>query len=129
MIDYLIVAALTYGLSWLLNKRYFNENPISRTKAILFSFVMFVVLTFILTALMYARYSGLGIEPSKPLDLSSIGLAFFFYLFLNKIKKGEYEVLTAEGGHVVSFDTKEKADDYVSKNSRNNFVIKVIKEK
>jgi hypothetical protein len=124
MIDYLIVAALTYGLSWVLNKKYFNESPISRTKAIVFSLAMFVILTVILTGLMYMRYSGLGIQPTKPLDFSSISLAIFFYIFLNKVKKGEYEILTPDGGSVATFDSKEKADEYISKNIEKNYVIK-----
>lgn len=124
MIDYLIVAVLTYGLSWVLNKKYFNESPISRSKAIMFSLVIFVLLTVILTGLMYMRYSGLGIQPTKPLDFSSISLAIFFYLFLNKVKKGEYEILTPDGGSVATFDSKEKADEYISKNIEKNYVIK-----
>jgi hypothetical protein len=124
MIDYLIIAVLTYALSWVLNKKFFNENPLSQGKAILISIGMFIVLTIVLTGLMHFRNTELGIPTKKLFDFSSIGLSIFFYLFLNRKKKGEFEILTSDGGSVAKFDSKEKADEYISKNSEKNYTIK-----
>jgi hypothetical protein len=73
---------------------------------------------------MHFRNTELAIPTKKLFDFSSIGLSIFFYLFLNRKKKGEFEILTADGGSVAKFETKEKADEYISKNSEKNYIIK-----
>ena len=124
MIDYLIVAAIVFGLAWGLNAKFYKENPASKTKAWVLTIVLFIVLTVVMTMLMHYRYSMLGITPKKLLDFSSIGLAAIFYWTINKVKKGEFEILTADGGSVATFDSKEKADEYLAKNSDKNYTIK-----
>jgi len=43
---------------------------------------------------------------------------------LNKVKKLKFEILTQDGGHQANFDSKEKAEEYVARNSDKNYSIK-----
>ena len=124
LVDLLLAAAIAYGLAWLLNKKFYKENPISSGKAVMMTVVFFLVITILLTAAMHYRNDLLGLPVKKLFDFSGIGISILFYWTLNKVKKLKYEILTQDGGSVATFDNKEKADEYIAKNSDKNYTIK-----
>jgi hypothetical protein len=124
LVDLILAVAIVYGLAWFLNKKYYKENPVSSGKALLMTVGIFVVITMLLTAGMHYRNAELGLPTKKIFDFSSIWISIVFYWSLNRVKKSKYEILTADGGSVATFDSKEKADEYLSKNSDKNYSIK-----
>ena len=124
LVDLLLAAALAYGLAWLLNKLFFKEKPVSSVKAVLMTVVFFLLITIMLTAAMHYRRDLLGLPIKKLFDFSGIGISIIFYWTLNKVKKLKFEILTRDGGHQANFDSKEKAEEYVARNSDKNYSIK-----
>ena len=124
MIDYIVIAIVVYGIAWLLNKKYFNEKPLSSNKSFLLMIGVFIVLTVILTALMHYRNEAAGIPTTKIFDFSSIGLAILFGWTLNTVKKIKFLVVTAEGNTVATFKNKPKAEKYLADNLDKNYSIK-----
>ena len=124
LVDLLVAAAVAYGLAWFLNRKFFNENPVSSGKAVMMTIGFFIVITIVLTASMHYRNDLLGLPVKKLFDFSGIGISILFYWTLNKVKKLKYEILTQDGGSVATFDSKEKADEYIAKNSDKNYTIK-----
>jgi len=113
IVDFLVIGAVVYGLAWLLNKQIYKQNPASKLAAYGISFVVFLITTGVLTAL------------TNKLNFSSFFMAWIFYSVLNKVKKEEFEIMSAEGNLIATFDNKEKADDYIVKNTDKNYSIKV----
>ena len=64
------------------------------------------------------------IPTKKIFDFSGIGMTILFYWSLNKVKKLKFEILSIDGGRVATFDSKEKADEYLKKNADKNYSIK-----
>jgi hypothetical protein len=124
LIDLALAYAVVFGLAWFLNKKYYKENPISTGKALMMSLGIFVVMTILLTVGMHYRNSALGIPTKKLFDFSSIGMAILYYWSLNRVKKLKFEILTQEGGSVATFDSKQKAAEYLAKNQEKNYSIK-----
>jgi hypothetical protein len=124
LIDLLIGYLIAFGIAWLLNKKYYKENPVSAVKALLMSFGIFFAATIFLTLGMHYRNSILEIPTKKIFDFSGIGMAILFYWSLEKVKKLKFEIITVDGGHVATFDSKEKADKYLYKNLDKNYSIK-----
>jgi cytochrome bd-type quinol oxidase subunit 2 len=124
LIDLILATAIAYGLAWLLNKKYYKENPASSGKALLMTIGIFIVITILLTAGMHYRNAELGLPTKKIFDLSSIWISILFYFTLNRVKKQKYEILTEKGGSVATFDSKEKAEEYLKNNPNKNYVIK-----
>lgn len=124
LIDMVLGYLIVFGIAWILNKKYFKENPVSSGKALLLSIAIFLIATILLTMGMHYRNSILGHPTKKIFDFSGIGMTILFYWSLNRIKKLKFEILTIDGGHVATFDSKEKADEYLGKNADKNYSIK-----
>lgn len=124
LIDMVAGYVIVFGIAWILNKKYFKENPVSSGKALLMSIAIFIVATVLLTMGMHYRNSILGIPTKKIFDFSGIGMTILFYWSLNKVKKLKFEILNIDGGHVANFDSKQKADEYLEKNADKNYSIK-----
>ena len=124
IIDYLLGALVIYGFAWFLNFKYFNQNPASKLKAWGLTFVIFIVMSAIMTIGRFYIYSDAGLSPNKALALDAGGLfAIIFYMRINR-RKSTFEVQTDSGGMVASFDSQEKAEEYLKNNPDKNYVIK-----
>lgn len=124
IIKYIVVLVVVYGIAWMLNKKYFNEKPLSSGKSFLLMIGMFIVLTVILTALMHYINYATGTPTKKIFDFSSIWFALVFGWTLNTVKKIKFLVVTAEGNTVATFKNKPKAEKYLADNLDKNYSIK-----
>jgi hypothetical protein len=127
LFDFLVVYGLAgifvYALAYMLNKKFFKVHPVTKLKAALISFAVFIILTIFFTVTMYLRQAALGLPVNKPFDLSAISYVIFFYWMLVKAKT-KFEIVTEKGGFVASFDSKAEAEEYLAKNADKKYKIK-----
>ena len=124
IIKYIVVSFAVYGIAWILNKKYFNEKPLSSNKSFLLMIGMFIVLTIILTGFMHYTREVAGEPIKKAFDFSSIVFALLFGWTLNTVKKIKFLVVTAEGNTVATFKNKPKAEKYLADNLDKSYSIK-----
>ena len=133
MLNYIIVGAIVYGIVWLLNKKYFNENPMRRGIAWMYTVLVFFVASIVMSFLISIEFGAISnmtgeeIHPKNIFNFKGgVIMAFTFFTSIKKKKKGVFEIVTKSGNMVAEFDSKEKAEEYLAKNENSGYVLKEL---